>query len=62
LPNKYLPGGPRLLKTFIVTSVPVLQQGHLRSLVFAGCNGRSIFKLACKDCSFPLFQLLLKMP
>jgi hypothetical protein len=55
LPNKYLLGGPRLPKTFIMMIVPVLQQGHLRSSVFAGCSGRSICKLACNICSFPLF-------
>ena len=62
VPVKYFCGGPRFPKTSMVTSVPVLQQGHLRNIVLMFVAGLTASTLCCKACSFPLFQLLLRIP
>ena len=61
-PVKYICGGPRFPNTSMVMSVPVLQHGHLRSIVFIFISGLGACTLNCKACNFPRFQLLLSMP
>jgi hypothetical protein len=60
--NIYFLGGQRFPKTSMDINVPVLQQGHFLSSVFAFNSGRFMFSCICKVRNFPRFQLLLKMP
>src|SRR5690606_12063230 len=55
-------GGPRWPKMAMVTKFPCLQHRHLLSKVLGFASGVRMFKSACKFCSFPRFQLLLRMP
>src|SRR5690606_40088554 len=60
--DKYFCGGPRWPKISMVMSVPVWQQGHFLSSVFTFDSGRFRQSVFCRVCSFPRFQLLLKIP
>ena len=46
----------------MVTSVTVLQQRHLRSMVLNSAAGLCTCTVFCKVCYFPRFQLVLGMP
>ena len=61
--NIHLTGGPRLSKTSMVCSVPVLQQLHfLTFTLLVGFSKIFTFNFDCNFFNFIRFQVLLKNP